>query len=87
MVRTRSSARGFLFDRLSQELLYQAQERDQEHYYSQDSYSAHSYHDDYEPETRQDGSPQYKENDQCRRHRLADNSPYTVEVKSYKRRK
>ena len=113
MVRTRSSARGFLFDRLSQERQYQLQELSTQAGFSQHSSqsSQHSQqstssqqsaqnngyeynydnHDD-EPASHYQASndnnrPTYREGDECKRHRQSDNSPYEVDVVSYRRRK
>ena len=112
MVRTRSSARGFLFDRLSQERQYQLQELSTQAGFSQHSsqssqhsqQSAHSNENntfdyDYNMESdhgtsqpQMEGShdnhrPTYREGDECKRHRQSDNSPYEVDVVSYRRRK
>lgn len=85
MVRTRSSARGHLYTSLSQELRYLQEELERETYQSNHSfgYSQHS------TPSQQDNNngPQYKEHDNCHRHRKPDDAPYTVEVKSYRRRK
>lgn len=87
MVRTRSSARGHLFTNLSQELRYIQQDLERETYQSDHSfgYSQQSTHSSQHDNN--NGQPQYKERDNCHRHRMPDDSPYTVEVSSYKRRK
>lgn len=94
MVRTRSSARGFLFDRLSQEHQYQLQELAQQSGFTDDN-SSQSVHEDnsYEfsnggsQDTSDDMRPTYRQGDDCKRHRVRDNQPYEVEVTSYRRRK
>lgn len=87
MVRTRSSARGHLYGSLSQELRYMQEDLERETYQSDRSFgfSQHSQHSQHSDNN--NGQPQYKEQDNCHRHRKADDSPYTVEVSSYKRRK
>jgi hypothetical protein len=112
MVNTRSRARGFLFDQLSQEQRYQLQdlnnnfsqhsqqsnhsqesnhsqhsnENNSQHYSQNDSY-------DFQHEMGSQSSntdtnrPTYRQGDECKRHRVRDNEPYSVEVTSYRRRK
>lgn len=103
MVNTRSRARGFLFDQLSQEQRYQLDDLRQRSGFSQQSnHSQHandsqqssqnnSYDFQYEMGSQSSntdtGRPTYRQGDQCKRHRVRDNQPYTVEVTSYRRRK
>ena len=106
MVNTRSRARGFLFDQLSQEQRYQLQ--DLQNNFSQESQNSNqsqhsnennsqrysqndSYDFQYEMGSQSSNTdtnrPTYRQGDECKRHRVRDNEPYSVEVTSYRRRK
>jgi TRAP-type C4-dicarboxylate transport system substrate-binding protein len=95
MVRTRSSARGFLFDQLSQEQQYQLQEIAQQsglqHGNSQEASQDNAYeyngNDDMETDGYHTNRPTYRQGDQCKRHRVRDSHPDEVDVVSYRRRK
>lgn len=97
MVRTRSTARGFLFDQLSQEQQYQLEDLARQAGFNQDDNNSQSYSQEnsydfdaserHESSNTDTGRPTYRPGDQCKRHRVRDNEPYSVEVISYRRRK
>lgn len=88
MVRTRSGARGFLFDRLSQERQYELEElaRQFDERQSQSQDNGNDMCDECE-ESQQSEAPTYNQNDACKRHRKPDSQPYSVDVVQYRRRK
>lgn len=84
MVRTRSSARGFLYGDLEFERNCQQcdrQQNEQENVSTQEIDYAYSQNSNTSQETA------YRMNDRCRRHRLPDNEQYTEQVTSYRRRR